>query len=109
MADPSASSERILVLTPVGRDGPLAAEQIQRAGLRPVVCADAAALIRELGGPAGAAIVAHEALTAAAVAALGAEVARQPPWSDFPLIVLAPAGELAIPMESGALSALGNV
>jgi hypothetical protein len=100
MADPSSSGERILVLTPVGRDGTLAAEQLQRAGLAVVVCRHAAALAEEMARPAGAAIVAHEALTPAALSAVGAEVARQPPWSDFPLIVLAPAGELALPMEA---------
>ena len=109
MADPSDSAERILVLTPVGRDGALAAEQLQRAGLTAVVCPHASALAEEMGRPAGAAIVAHEALTADALAAVGAEVARQPPWSDFPLIILAPAGVLAFPMEATTLAALGNV
>ncbi|MET0556390.1 MAG: hybrid sensor histidine kinase/response regulator [Vicinamibacteria bacterium] len=109
MAEPPEPAERILVLAPVGRDGALAAEQLAHAGLGAVVCPHATALAEEMGRPAGAAIVAHEALTAHALAALGAQVARQPPWSDFPLIVLAPAGEMASPMEATALAALGNV
>lgn len=109
MADPSDSAERILVLTPVGRDGALAGEQLRRAGLGAVVCEHAGALVEEMARPAGAVIVAHEALTPEALAAVGAEVARQPPWSDFPVIVLAPAGELALPMEVATLAALGNV
>jgi signal transduction histidine kinase/ActR/RegA family two-component response regulator len=109
MADPADSAERILVLTPLGRDGALAGEHLRRAGLGAVVCPHASALAEEMGRPAGAAIVAHEALTTQALAAVGAEVARQPPWSDFPLVVLAPAGELASRMEATTLAALGNV
>ncbi|HEX4068000.1 MAG TPA: ATP-binding protein [Acidobacteriaceae bacterium] len=48
----------------------------------------------EIGRGAGAAIVSEEALTAPAVASLRQLVDGQPPWSDFPLILLTVGGRV---------------
>jgi signal transduction histidine kinase/CheY-like chemotaxis protein len=106
MAD---ASERVLVLAPIGRDAALTAERLAQAGLEAAVCPDAGALIAALQEPAGAAIVAQEALSVGALAELSAALARQPPWSDFPFVVFTSPG--ADPKAEGAasLSALGNL
>ena len=53
-----------------------------------LVCATADDLFDEYAVGAGAALIAQEALTRAVVADLGKLLADQPPWSDFPIIVL---------------------
>jgi signal transduction histidine kinase len=103
------AAERVLVLAPIGRDAALTAEHLAQAGLTARVCPDAQALIGALQEPAGAAIVAQEALTAGSLAALSATLGRQPPWSDFPFVVFTSAS--SEPHAGGApgLSALGNL
>lgn len=86
------SGERILVHTPTGRDADLARGAIERAGWSVAVCANLAALCREVEHGAGLAIVGDEALTVPAVAKLARALERQPSWSDLPVIVLTRAG-----------------
>src|SRR5437764_3350714 len=85
---PEDLAERVLVLAPTGRDGPLACRVLRRAGLSAQVCADAPALCRELEAGAGAALLAEEALDPAATQRLSAALSGQPPWSDLPLVVV---------------------
>ena len=78
---------RVLVLAPTGRDGDAAADQLRAAGLSAVVCKDILNLIEALQEGAGVAIVAEEAFRKE-LAALSDWVSKQPPWSDFPFVVL---------------------
>jgi len=78
---------RVLVLAPTGRDGDAAADQLRAAGLSAVVCKDILQLIKALQEGAGVAVVAEEAFRKE-LAALSAWVSKQPPWSDFPFVVL---------------------
>ena len=78
---------RVLVLAPTGRDGDAAADQLAAAGLDVAVCKDLLHLIRKLEEGAGVAVVAEEAFRTG-FAALADWVSRQPPWSDFPFVVL---------------------
>jgi signal transduction histidine kinase/ActR/RegA family two-component response regulator len=103
------ASERVLVLAPIGRDAALTAERLTQAGLHATVCPDARALVAALQEPAGAAIVAQEALSVRALADLAAALARQPPWSDFPFVVFTSAGAEPDPAGAAPLSALGNL
>jgi signal transduction histidine kinase/CheY-like chemotaxis protein len=80
-------SLRILVLAPIGRDGPASAELLRRGGLGAETCPDIETLVRELDAGAGAVFIAEEALYGAAAAALTAWAQRQPPWSDLPFVV----------------------
>ena len=82
-----ANSFRILVLAPIGRDGPASAELMRKGGLPAEVCADVKALIEELKAGAGAVFLAEEALYGEAAAALVAWARLQPPWSDMPFVV----------------------
>ena len=88
MADrPDALEERILLLTPTGRDAVLTCRILEQAGLAGVPCADEQALYRQLGRGAGAALLADEALTPHTVNRLLDVLGSQPPWSDLPLVV----------------------
>jgi signal transduction histidine kinase/ActR/RegA family two-component response regulator len=81
-------ADRVLILAPVGRDGPASAELLTKAGLRPLVCAAFEAMIEALHRGAAALFVAEEALFGRDLTALQAWVAAQPPWSDLPIIIL---------------------
>ncbi|SJZ59145.1 His Kinase A (phospho-acceptor) domain-containing protein [Enhydrobacter aerosaccus] len=79
---------RVLVLAPIGRDGPASAELLRGARIEALVCADLATLIEEIAAGAGAVFVAEEGLFRQDTAPLARQIARQPAWSDLPFIVL---------------------
>jgi len=85
-------SERVLVCAPFGRDGSLIQEHLSSAGLIAQVCSSAQELSAAIGEGAGAAVISDEALTADSVEWLRAELARQAPWSDFPVIIMTSGG-----------------
>lgn len=88
-----AIEDRILVLAPTGRDGPLIAHVLVRARLAAEVCSDAVDLCRRADAGAGALVVAEEALSASSLACLDEALVRQPVWSDLPLVVLTGGGK----------------
>jgi len=79
---------RVLIFTPVGRDGPAAAEFIARSGVPAVVCPSLAELEREIAHGAAVVVLAEEGLFGKDIAGLAGLVANQPPWSDLPFVVL---------------------
>jgi signal transduction histidine kinase len=83
---------RVLVLAPFGKDALLVREVLERSGIPVGVVQAVAAIARCVGGGAGAAIVAEEALDDDSIEYLGRAVAAQPAWSDFPIIVLTGGG-----------------
>jgi signal transduction histidine kinase/ActR/RegA family two-component response regulator len=82
------NSERILVLAPTGRDGKAACALLAQAGLSAKSCAGFGEMQQALEAGAGAAIIAEEAFLRADFTPLYEWVAHQPPWSDFPFIIL---------------------
>jgi serine phosphatase RsbU (regulator of sigma subunit) len=87
----------VLVLAPLGRDGEVTSAVLAGAGIGAAVCADMARLCQALAegagaGAAAAAVITEEALTSPALRALAEALAAQPPWSDFPLVILASGG-----------------
>jgi PAS domain S-box-containing protein len=78
---------RVLILAPTGRDAAAAAEQLAAAGLHVEVCTDLSGMIDKLSEGAGVAVIAEEAFRTR-FTELADWVARQPPWSDFPFVVL---------------------
>ncbi len=80
---------RILILAPRGRDAEVVQAVIQAHGLAGHRCADGAGLLHELNRDAAAAILTEEVLGDGFDLALGAWLAAQAPWSDFPFVVLA--------------------
>ena len=82
--------DRVLVLAPAGRDTSVITQMLQKAGIGVAICADLPALVRALELQAGtAAIVAQEALLSVDTRGLSQWIDEQPPWSDFPFVLLA--------------------
>jgi signal transduction histidine kinase/CheY-like chemotaxis protein len=82
-------NETVLVLTPRGRDADVAIDLLKRHGIKAASCEHLTALSAAIEQGAGAAMVAEEALAGADLDVLTSHLERQPPWSDFPFIVLA--------------------
>ena len=88
MIEPESSRGIVLVLAPVGRDAGTVAGLIERTGLRPIICETPQQLIENLERVIEVVLVAEEALYGDNVRVLEQWVARQPPWSDQPFVVL---------------------
>ena len=94
MQGTAAAERRVLILAPRGRDAAVAAGILSRIGVGCQVCGDLAELTASAAEGAGAALVTEEALDGDASGLLR-WIAAQPPWSDFPFVMLAaPRGEL---------------
>jgi signal transduction histidine kinase len=105
--DPDNLDGRVLLLTPTGRDADLTARYLLAAGIAVEVCAGVGELCEKTDEGAGAALVAEEALSPEGARRLLDTLARQPPWSDFPLVVLTGGGESA-PGGTDILKSLGD-
>ena len=77
-----------MVLAPTGRDAAVAAALIEEAGFYANVCADLAAMLHEIEGGAGLAVIADEAIKTADLRGLMHWLHAQPSWSDFPIVLL---------------------
>ena len=110
-AETSSREHRVLVFAPSGRDAILATQVLEQAGLNGSICATSRELVAAIEEGAGAAIVAQEALTSAIIADLATTLRRQPPWSDFPLIIFMPRTASALENRQAlfAFADLGNV
>ncbi len=104
-------SERSLVLAPRGRDGKVASAMLEEAGIRATICASVPDLVREIDAGAGIAVVTDDALRTSDLKPLAEWLARQPPWSDFPFVLLTEGGGglERNPAASRFLEILGNV
>jgi signal transduction histidine kinase len=104
-------SERVLICTPFGRDGTLIQKELRASGLTAGVCSSIEELSRAIGAGAGAALIGDEALLPHAIERLASELRNQPPWSDFPLLVMTSGGDTtkASRYRLGLLAPLGNV
>jgi signal transduction histidine kinase/ActR/RegA family two-component response regulator len=99
---------RVLIHAPLGRDGALAAEVLAHAGLEAQVCAGLDELARQLERGAGCVLLVEEALAAGGFRLLREHVARQPNWSDLPILLLTHR-EADSPTVRQAVAELGNV
>ena len=95
----------VLILAPSGRDAAVAAAILGEVGLVSTVCPHLDALVSGLER-AGGAIVTEEALLHSDRRALATWVRQQPPWSDFPFVLLTSRGGHA---DAGLTDLLGNV
>ena len=110
MTEPDSDETRVLILAPRGRDAVVMERLLAKSGTRVTVCADAAAWLRALASQAGSAVVTEEALLDVDFDVLGTWIERQPPWSDFPFIMLATRQAGRRPARSAAMvERLGNV
>ena len=102
---------RVLLLAPTGRDAQMAGQVLGEAGVSAEACGDIEDFCRRLSEGAGVAFITEEALSATALMRLVETLREQPPWSDFPLIVLTSGGG-KVPANLSVLKALsdaGNV
>lgn len=81
-------SNRILIAAPIGRDAELMCAQLQANGIPCQSTRDVFALCEELPAGVGAILVTEEALTREASSCLMATLAKQPPWSEPPIVIL---------------------
>src|SRR5829696_8001279 len=87
--------ERVLVLTPSGRDGPLTCAILAgRAGVHCEECRDLHELCAKIAEGAGAAVLAEEALDPSSARRLIDTLSGQLPWSDLPLLIITGRGEV---------------
>src|SRR5258708_34928776 len=82
-----ASSERAVILAPIGRDAAVAEALIKEAGYFANTCGDLAALMREIEGGAGMAVIADEAIKNVDLRKLVNWLNEQPSWSEFPIVL----------------------
>ncbi|WP_234975011.1 response regulator [Variovorax paradoxus] len=76
-------------MAPFGRDARLIGDALAARQIEVHVCQDTRALIREIEKGSAATILTEESLDGTTVAAFRELLAQQPPWSDYPFVVLA--------------------
>jgi signal transduction histidine kinase/ActR/RegA family two-component response regulator len=106
--DARAVERRVLILAPTGRDAQMTVDLLARAGIDGVPCASLAELSNEIETGAAAVLVAEEAISEYQYLSLAPALARQPPWSDLPIVVLTSQGADSESVAH-AVRTLGNV
>ena len=99
---------RILIFAPTGQDAALAAKVLAMAAIDSHVCGTLAELAAQLELGAGAVLTVEEALAPGGYKLLQECVARQPDWSDLPIILLTHRGADS-PTVRRAVASLGNL
>jgi signal transduction histidine kinase/CheY-like chemotaxis protein len=108
MGADAALRSRVLLYLATTRDADLAADVLDRHGMGSARCRDAASLLWEIERGAGALLVAEEMLADGAGPILREMLARQPRWSDLPVLLLTRAGANSDAVLD-AIAYLGNV
>jgi signal transduction histidine kinase/CheY-like chemotaxis protein len=88
MAAADIANASILILAPIGRDAVASADLLKRAGMHAEICKDLDQLAARIDATAAAVLLAEEAVFGQALEVLSEQVAKQPPWSDLPFVVL---------------------
>lgn len=104
----SKPEQRVLICTPFGKDAQLTVAVLEGAGLSCFVCKDLAEMVRELDQGVGAVLTTEEVLHTPASALFRAFIARQPSWSDLPVMVLTVPGSDS-PWIKHAFEQFGNL
>ncbi|MGC1702064.1 MAG: hybrid sensor histidine kinase/response regulator, partial [Pseudolabrys sp.] len=104
-------SQRALILAPQGRDAFVASRILVEARLVAEICNDLSMLLRELTRGAGLAVITEDSVRSADITGLANWTSSQPPWSDFPFVILTErgAGLERNPAAERQTEALGNV
>ncbi len=96
------------MLAPTGKDAAASRDLLAAAGARCFLCATLEEVCREARRGAGAALVTAEVILGDKERHLARLLEAQPPWSDFPLVVLTAPGAES-PRMVKALEAAGNM
>ena len=104
-------SERALILAPQGRDALVAAGILREGGLTADICDGLPSLVEEIAAGAGVAVLTDDAIRNADIKSLAGWISSQPPWSDFPFVLLTERGGglERNPAAARQTQALGNV
>ena len=97
MLNQSVSPEhdlRVLVVAPIGRDGVMICNLLASRSIQCINSQTTEMALAEMNAGSGAVILSDEVLSLANIAKWTAQIADQPSWSDFPLIVLTNAGKV---------------
>ena len=108
---PSNNDLRVLILATFGKDGNLIEAVLRECKIASVAVATIEELTSAIAVGAGAAIVTEEVLQHESIGILAKLLSEQPPWSDFPIIVLTGGGMSTAATELAVRSRapLGNV
>jgi signal transduction histidine kinase len=111
MATDKHLQSRILIFAPFGKDAVLIREVLESTGVVAKAVQEAAELGQCIQEGADAAIITEESLDDETTNYLGQCIAAQPPWSDFPVIILTGGGASTPGTEMAvrARAALGNL
>jgi signal transduction histidine kinase/ActR/RegA family two-component response regulator len=103
--------ELVLVYAPIGRDGELSAQILERAGHWTKTCATLDDLCVGIEDGAASAVVTEEALSAHALDRVAGVLENQPKWSDLPVVLCSTGGDVGRvnALRMRALDGLGNV
>ena len=106
-----ARSTTVALLTPTGRDGPIAQRVLGKVGIPAMVYVTMAELCSALPLAVGVVVIAEETLDSQAATSLIDALEAQPTWSDVPVVVLTGEGELSrtVPRAFDALATRASV
>ena len=111
MAEVGTGSLLVLVFAPFGKDAALIERVLAPCAMNITVLPKLEELGVAISEDAGVAIITEEVLQNGAITALAKRLSDQPPWSDFPILVLTGGGLSTASTESAVRSRapLGNV
>jgi signal transduction histidine kinase len=93
-ADAPLPADRFLIVAPTGRDAEVTGQLLRSAGVETEVDRSGDRLYEAIAAGAGAgAVITDDALSRLQTARLRDAIERQPPWSDFPFVLLVRRGE----------------
>lgn len=91
--------ERLLILMPSSKDAQRTVAVLSPAGIHSDPCLSLSQLCEEIKRGAGAALLTEEVILEDSQDCLGEALGDEPPWSNFPLIVLTHPGRTAHPLH----------
>lgn len=111
MVEISTGGIPVLVFAPFGKDAALIERVLAQSAFRVRTLPNLELLCSAICEDAGAAILTEEILQNGTIHSLAQKISAQPPWSDFPIIVLTGGGLSTASTESAVRShaPLGNV
>lgn len=104
-------SERAVILAPQGRDAQVAASILREGGVTAEICSDLHSFSQKIADGSGVAVLTDDAIRNADIRILAEWIKSQPPWSDFPFVLLTERGGglERNPVATRQTGALGNV
>jgi signal transduction histidine kinase/CheY-like chemotaxis protein len=104
-------SERAVILAPQGRDALVAASILREGGLTAEICSDLHSFSEKIADGSGVAVLTDDAIRDSDIRILAEWVKSQPPWSDFPFVLLTERGGglERNPIATRQTGVLGNI